>query len=173
MARPRKQKHICKFCLSPFREQIEREVDLKIPRDIIYDKYSILMSHPFATRDSFKGGLIYHLAHTNQRGGTTLQRTMKKLEGVDIQTLLEKLLILANAKVENMSPKELKLNEVFQGQKVILEIKKQKMHEDAVHLMLAKLFGPKLIEKEKAQEGEVVKYGHGLAGYFPTQPKNP
>ncbi len=72
-----------------------------------------------------------------------------------IENFGKKFLELGMAKLETATPDQVKFQEVISAQKLVLDSRKLKLSEDALTLMLGRLFGPKL-EKREFIEGEVV-----------------
>ncbi|MFZ5988641.1 MAG: hypothetical protein ACOYWZ_16160 [Bacillota bacterium] len=146
----------CFICNCAFKEEIEQAKRKKVRQDLIYKKYAVLINYQ-GSFQAFRQMLYHHGKHSYyQPEDDPLRQALLKLgKETDVQALVDKLTILANRKVDELNPDEIKLKDVFDGQRVLIQIQKLKIAEDALSTMMAKMFGPKL--KEEVIEGETVE----------------
>jgi hypothetical protein len=141
----------CIICLTPLKKEIENEVKEGAEYKYLYDKYKTLLNYTSAF-DAWKMLLYRHGKHSEGIKEVKKVQALERLEGVDINQLVDKMMHLAEDKLTNMESKDLKLSELFAGQKVLIELKKLKMQEDSMSVAMAKLFGPNIIEGEVIHE---------------------
>lgn len=121
----------------------------------IYRKYAALMGYT-ATQKAFYLLLKRHILDKHNVDVIILpQDSNVKLTPATIENFGKRMLELGMAKIENLDPSQVPLKDVISAQKLVLDSKKLKMSENALEIMMSKLFGPQ-IDKSKVLEGELV-----------------
>jgi len=151
---------ICKICLTPYRSEIEKAWKLGVKRVQIFRKYKPLIGYE-GTESAFSSLMCRHWKHKNKAGAILLptpEGAAQPITPATIENFGKKFLELGMLKLETAGPGDVKFQEVISAQKLVLDSRKLKLSEDALTLMLGRLFGPK-IEKVKREfiEGEVVE----------------
>ncbi len=135
----------CQICLSPYRRELVEAFNNGIPRKRIYDKYAPKMEYK-ASPSSFYLAIRKHVLGKHKCLGIYVPTASSEETGrnrpVDIETFGQRMLELGMAKVDNMDPESVKITEVISAQRLVLDSKKLKLTEDAMQLMMTKMFGP-------------------------------
>lgn len=162
---------ICRLCTSPYRKEILKAFNTKLKIPVIYQKYRGLMKFD-GTQSSFYQMIRRHIQNKHSVTAIVVPEELRK--PANLESLVQKLNDLAMLKVEEMSPDEVKLNEVFRGNQVLLQSKQLQLTEDAMTIALTKMFGP-TIKGEEIKEGELVNElsDAGSAENGTAEPKNP
>jgi hypothetical protein len=142
---------ICRLCTSPYRKEVIHAYKTGIKIPVIYEKYQGLMKFR-GTQSSFYQMVRRHLQYKHNVTAILVPEELKK--PANLESLVTKLNELAMLKVENMEPNEVKLNEVFRGNQVLLQSKQLQLTEDAMTIALTKMFGPTIMGEE-ITEGEI------------------
>lgn len=140
----------CIICLSPFRDEIIKLFKNKVKMADIYTKYSRLMAYK-STQYSFYVLIKRHIDNKHLASAMVIQ-TERRINSID--EFGRKMLELGMIKLDTLSPEQVELKDVVAAQKLVLESKKLKITEDAMAVMLGKLFGPRLAFGDVI-EGEV------------------
>jgi hypothetical protein len=144
---------LCIICKSTYCTDIEKAIRKHTPRIEIYKQYAKLINYT-GSELSFYVTMNRHWHHKKENTITTGDNKT----GISIQELVTKVRNIYGDKLNTMTPEELmreiKLKDVFAGEKVLIEAKKVKMQEEAMELMMAKLFGP-VLEGVTIEEGEI------------------
>lgn len=164
---------LCTICKSNHRKDIETAIKNNTQRIEIFNKYAPLLNY-LSTPNSF-----YVLLHRHWKHRKREDKTQVSIEGgtgtIAINSLVDRVRQIYGEKLNTMTPeelmKEIKLRDVYQGERILIEARKVKMQQEAMETMMAKLFGPKLIDGEEVQEGEIVS-GDRPKQIAPVQPDN-
>jgi len=176
---------VCTICISPFKREIEEDY---FNRDryhrtlkTMYAKWTPLMKYQGSFK-AFAQMMWLHGKHAHLRGSTAkLLKTADKLEEVPIEDIITRIRNVYGTKLNktpvNILMREVRLKDVLDGEKVLIQAKRVQIEENALESMMVKLFGPKL--DNKVIEGEVVEEKKGnqienRSGETPIlQPANP
>lgn len=152
-----KKMGLCKICLSPYRKEIEGAWKAGVKRTLIYEKYKdkLEMKGNYANFYQMYKRHKYHFANPAMIVPSEAVQTSKR-ETSNFESLVKRITDLGYAKVENMTPEELKLNDVWSANRVMIDMRKQKLEENQMMMALAKMFGPVIEgvyeDPEKLQE---------------------
>lgn len=147
----------CLLDTSPFRNEILAEFKQGRKSTLIYQKYAKKIGYT-ATPETFYR-ILYNHVRENHKVDAVIIPT-GGLTPATLENFGQRMLELGMAKIANIDPNNpldlalgLKFKDVIAAQKLIIDSKKLKLSEDAMSIMLGKLFGPK-IDTSKAIEGE-------------------
>jgi hypothetical protein len=144
---------ICQLCTSPYRKEVLKAYKNRVKSREIFEKYKGLMGYT-SNEVSFYQMVRRHLKNGHNVTAIIVPEELKK--PANLENLVARMTELAVVKVENMDPSQVKLNEVFQGHRVLLESKKLQLTEDAMMIALTKMFGPTIMGEE-ITEGEITQ----------------
>lgn len=148
----------CIFCFSPYRKEIIELRQKKVSVFRIYTDYKDKMGYE-ASYVAFNKVLTRHMVQKHKSDGIIVTVPGSKLTPHSIESFGKRMLELGMAKIESMDSSEVKLKDVIQAQKLVLDSKKLKLTENAMELMMAKMFAPPSIQMEDIVdpvEGELV-----------------
>jgi hypothetical protein len=144
----------CKLCLSPYEPEIKKALKMKMRKIDIFNKYAPLMN--------YKSGYV-PFVNMIQRHRFHIKPDALIVEPVNVasnpvkkanfENLVKRITELGYAKVESMTPEDLSLRDVWSANKVLIDLKKQKLEENQMMMALARMFGP-VIEGEEVLEKE-------------------
>lgn len=134
-------KGICRLCLSPYRSEIVKLVNQGVVFKRIYDKYAPLMNYTFGDR-GFYMMTRRHIKDQHKEEGLIVPQTDNKVSPATIENFAQRMLDLGMQKIEDVEPDTIALKDVISAQKLLLDSKKLRLSENAMDLMLGKLFAP-------------------------------
>jgi len=151
---------VCKLCLSPYRAEVLALKAQKLPIRKIYNKYANPMGY---TGSVYGLNMLIrrHIAAKHNNKAILLPDKKHNITPATIEAFSQKMLDLGMMKVENINPDNpmdmanLRLGDVVAAQKLSLEAKKLRLTEDAMDVMLGKMFAPPSLN-ESSVEGEIV-----------------
>jgi hypothetical protein len=157
---------LCKLCLSPYESEIKKAVKLGLRKIDIFRKYAPLMGYK-SGYVPFVNMLQRHRFHIKPDALIVPPAGQSFQKKANFENLVKRITELGYAKVETMTPEELKLRDVWSANKVLIDMKKQNLEENKMMMSLAKMFGP-VIEGEEVLDGstDIHKLNEG------TEPTN-
>ncbi len=153
MEKPRKYNRPCCFCVTPYRSEIIKLHTQGMPYNILYKKFTPLINYT-SSYYAFLSSLKNHIKRKHNVSFLVLPGDITKK--ATLENFGQKMLELGMTKIEGMSPDQVALKDVISSQKLILDSKKLRITEDAMLLILGKLFAPPFLEFKKPIEGEVI-----------------
>ena len=147
---------ICKICLTPYRKEIAAAWNQGIKKKNIFEKYAPLMGYT-GNFDAWYAMANRHFKENHKADAIILptpEGSANKVTTATIEQFGQRMLELGMAKIEHLTPDQVKLKDVIAAQKLILDSKKIKMSEDAMTLMMAEFFAPP-IEGKVLEEGKI------------------
>lgn len=150
----------CKLCLSPYRNEVLSLYKNRVKVPVIYRKLAAPMNY-HSTMPAFRQMIVRHVKEKHKVQAVVLPNNKNGLTRASIEEFAQRFLDLGMVKLSQIDPnnpedlKNVRFREVVAAQKLFLDSKKLKLTEDAMGIMLGKMFAPPSL-RGKVVEGELV-----------------
>lgn len=137
----------CILCLSIYRSELSALYTQGVSTVTIWEKYKEKLKYK-AGKKAFYQLIRRHVTMNHSEKAVILPEESRGVTSVTIEKFGQRMLEMGMQKIDTMTPETIQLKDVISAQKLVLDSKKIKIGEEAMLLMMRKMFAPPELNTE-------------------------